>query len=329
MKTVPSVKRNYIALFLFLALLLCLLALVAQAIFRLSEADQVEKILLTHREYQKHHSHDETWFITNTPGPAYYEQAADVAWKEGQRLKEMMQFASAASKDAAGLWGKFHDSAFSLQINAGISPELLKTIINPTELDKQGLANNHEVSLIPEDIAKEYFARGIPSALLAWRTDSGVTMAAIDWPDKFITAALYHVFYLGHCYPADRSKSPKFFDPDSSSYAVAEMEAHRIESEVLNYLTQGKYFEKLDGILSRTSSTGKTYDAVAAVTYSDLLELDTLISAKDAGNISSELMYSQYIFALAIRHIDKFGVNHGRRSRFFIWAKENGIMLRN
>ncbi len=290
--------------------------------FVATDKGRVKKMTNVQIEYSKLHDKAEFWWLSKTPPPVSFAQAADVAWKRGEDIRAMMAKHSEVSEYTRAIWDTFQDFGATIQINTRLP---LKTISNPTERDLEGLKKGHEIIFVSEELILTHIRFGSTGVLLGWRSDAGVSLAAIEWPEKFLVGALYHEFHHSSIHPVDVNNPQLRSVPmDTEWYANEEVNAHRIESSVLNAVTNGDYHRKIDEILRRTYPWSNAKDAAAAVTINDLKEFDKMFQLESAGGVVSSFSYSQFILAVAIRFMDREGETD--QGKLFLWLREEGIM---
>ena len=316
-KSVPLVPK--------LILITCGIAIVILLLisfFLPSDEQRSEKMKAVQIAYINLHNHDEdSWWIRSLPGEHFYTQVADVAWKRGEEIRTLLAESATACPETQGLWNTFNGFATSFQINAGLE---LMTVSNPTDKDKVGLMKGHEVSFLPKSLASVYASSGGTGHLLGWRSDMGISIAAIEWPKKILSAIMFHELYHGSIHPVDvENRHLTQISAGSSWYTAEEIDAERIESKVLNYVSQGAYFKKIDEIIKRRYPWSNAKDIAASITIDDLQEFDRMFELEDRGLLIAQFTYSQFLSAVVIRYLDQHKEESGMK--LFSWFQKTGI----
>lgn len=275
-----------------------------------SDGYRRKNLIQVQKEYGREHSGSGQWFIQNIPSPEVIVNTRENIWTRGEVIRQNLASCKSVSKETEKIWSVFHDFGTTVQLNLGMFPEkdLLRTVGTLTDENSKGLKEHREISFLPEELAGQHIEYGRSQLFLSWRSDMGISIAALEWPEKFLAGILYHELYHGSLHPVDYANPDKgYFSSDTYEYALEEIRAHTIESSVLNFKSNGLYYKKFDEIIGRGIIRKDTEDILVFVTVKDLKEFDKIFGLESGGAFMASFAYSQYLYGLAIYYMDKQG----------------------
>jgi len=286
-----------------------------------TDTDRAASIHGTQQMYYALHQNHDVWLTDAIPQERFYMQAADVAWKRGEHARELLKANREALPETGKIWNHFQNFAASLLIGEEV-PGRVRSVANPTDRDKIGLREHKEMIFIPRQMAVKYIQSGYGGMMMAWRNDAGLMVADIQWSDKQLVGLLYHQLYFGVLYPyGPQTKLP---DPHSLEHAGRQMEAHRIQSAVLNKVTGGAYFKRFDEIIKRVGPSSDVKDIVSQMDINDLRAFDDMLGMKTAGIIAARLAISQHLLGLGAYVLEPRRRPKKEIAEFFLWASNAG-----
>lgn len=285
-----------------------------------TDKNRREKMTALQKAYGEIHNHGDVWIIEEVPTTKSATNVANQAWKEGERIRALLESYSQTNSETEELWRYFKNFAVTVHI------DLMRTVANPTSRDEQGLREGKELALVPRKLAEEYLKMESEALLLAWRDDLGISLGAIKWPDKFLVAALYHEFLHGKRHP---KSNPKRNSKGGLAHAIEEMEAHRLESAVMSQATGGRYLQKYDDIIKRAGGINTDpKKVIASITLEDLQEFDRLLEMKDAGLFTASFAIAHHVLGLGQYLLEKQGKPKEEWGKFFLWLfNEEGLVV--
>jgi hypothetical protein len=284
------------------------------------DSDHARLLNNVQKQYTELHKFEDSWIIPRVPEPNFYDKAADVAWKWGEEIKQNLSQYEGVNETTSSIWKTLNDFIPTLQINKGQFPENLATIARPAAgfIPVKG----HEIAFLPRELLLKHSTLGVA---LGWRVDDQcISLAAIDWPKKFLAGALYHELLHGQRALSD-SRS-RFKQLNEREIALEEMQAHRVEADVLNATSEGEYFKLFDEIENRGIFVKGLKGLVATMTLDDMKKFDVMFGLEKSGPLVTMFSYSQYIQGLAVYHMDKRGTSDKEKAEFFLWLKKSGVM---
>lgn len=264
--------------------------------------------------YRELHQINSEWFFVEVPEGHFIEKAADLAWKRGEEIRSLLARYSSVSPETEEVWNNFHNFGATVQLDER------STAARPDEMSAQGLKQGKELAFLPQSLASLFIQNNMQGALLSWRPDLGISIAAFEWPERFLAGALYHELLHGKRHPVKNPPQPQL-DPASLAYAIEETEAHRVESMVLNATTNGEYFKKFDEIIRRTS--GDPEDCVRAITLEDLKSFDKMLKMENACGFVAAFAFAQHTVGLGVYQMERLHRPKEEWGRFFLWMRKN------
>lgn len=315
-----KVPRSSLKLLVIVGLLLVGLVGVSVPVFVkvLSPNDKSRYKAITNlqKEYLQLHDSDDRWRTTALPrNTKLFPMAVDVVWKRGEEVRKLLSESQGVSEDTQMVWNNFKHFVATLQV---IMPDgqIARISGNPTESDKIGLRENKQIAFMPRELLQILTRSGSPIFYLCWRSDYGISIVDIEWPPILLCAALYHELYHGSIHPVG---SHGYFKPDSFEYGLEEMMAHRIESQVMNVLTKGKYYQHFDKIIARAGRKADIKDVVSSISIDDMREFDRMIGMERTGFISCAIAFTQHVIGLGQYCLEKRGASKEEQGALFQW----------
>lgn len=266
------------------------------------------------KRYIEIHQNDEVWFTVNTPTESSLARDSHAAVRRGEKIRDLLSESQHVSDDTRMIWNNFKGFIPTIQIGE-VSGHLVTATTNEAR-SLYGIDHGKEIAFIPRSLAVKDIQLGDIKKLLCWRSDMGVSIMDIKWAPKFLTGVLYHELFHGLQHPVN---SKGFFSPESDEYALEEMKAHKIESDVLNSLTEGEYFKKFDSIIARQGSGAHVKDIVASISIDDMKSFDKMLGMEDSGMLSAGLAFPQHVLGLAKYTLDRRGASEKECLEFFRW----------
>lgn len=179
--------------------------------------------------------------------------------------------------------------------------------------------SRHEVAVYPRSVRHN---RRLHGSYLAYdREWRALLMPAIDFADRgWFDALVIHEMHHGLCL---KRNLPSSHAPTlSNAWISEELQAHELESRVLDEATAGRYFHRLGEIIKRSKSQSLD-DFLVGLTAADVRSLDELFAP--AGKLEGALRTAQYVLNLSLTWIDSRG---GRTSAAKVRAYRALIQLR-
>lgn len=158
-------------------------------------------------------------------------------------------------------------SRFIIPTNIGSNSERVQRMLEEQAIRQelafvgQRLAQMHKLPPI------QYFA--------SWKA---VRMVALEIPEKFLAALLFHELY--HAYVHRQGRDSATASAFSDTWISEEVEAHELEHEVLNYATGGALNRLYERIAKRD---GDINGQLALISQSDLIEYDEMLGISGSG----------------------------------------------
>ncbi len=196
------------------------------------------------------------------------------------------------------------------QINAAFDGKFFSSAYDPQVGGTRIVIHNATVAPTPQGLEIALFGQPRPgdpitANLLSYKQDwRAVVIGGIPWTDKtWFDALLVHELYhaLAHKSGKPGATSPQL----SKSWTDEEMEAHFLESRVLNAGTGGKYWRALQEIVDSKVSAGAKDVASFGdkLSWSDLEKVDALFKAGGQRETGSRV--AQYTLDLFRVYLEK------------------------
>jgi hypothetical protein len=127
-------------------------------------------------------------------------------------------------------------------------------------------------------------------------------VAGLNWPDKPFAAFIAHEI-IAHAYNLRGQKLDPSNYPTEKRVAE-EVSAHTLEGTVLNHLTDGQYFARIDRYLDKINlPTGE--QVLVQLDLETLKDFDRLLEAEACHLGGASLLVDQYLLDIAFRSIDR------------------------
>ncbi len=162
-----------------------------------------------------------------------------------------------------------------------------------------------EICFMPEDRARRNLEYSFE-----WRPHMNTVVApAYEYPEKLLAAILYHE--LGHALLHNKNDSGGHLVADSEEKVLAEeVLMHQFSGDILNSLTGGAYYRKIDEILQRRPTEKRFERILTAITAEDREAFDAMFGC--VGKESpSKMLASNYCMIIGFRVCERCGLGVG------------------
>jgi hypothetical protein len=239
--------------------------------------------------FARHQSKKDTYWLTGKEAPQ--EFITKTKAKTAQIIKAMRRCAEGNGM-ATELFLKYKGFRIS-QYYRGSSRTFQKapTPVNG-KVDWEKYLEGLEFCVIPKD---EYERAKLPAMVFyrdKWRA---LMVLAIDMPEKFMTALVFHE--LGHALRHQQGRPSATATAGSDSYISEEVEMHALEDKILNYSSGGKLFTLYKKILARAKTKDPTKVA-SLIAKEDIATYEKLFDLDEVGPKVINLCYAQFLVGL-------------------------------
>lgn len=296
-----------IALIFFAAFIFSCVALYRKDVRKKEAKVAVENIKnLIILDAQKSQSVDGWWMRTSLP--ATLETRALLDYKRDQVVAMLQKYRgiSAETESLVARFTKFNMGAFVngtfrlLQEN-GVVP-----FVTPDAI---------AIYFVPEDASRKSLMYN-----LMWNSDhNGVIMPAVDIPEKLQVAILLHE--LGHAKRHNRADGMRDSDAGSDERFQEEVEMHQFGADILNSLSQGAYYKRIDEIIARKPREKRFEQVVASVTAEDSRAFDAMFDC--TGEAPSKILASSYACVIGFRFCETRGQGMKEKISVYRWFETN------
>ena len=241
--------------------------------------------------YMQHHSRhqDQFWLFGNED----VETQMHVVHAFTRRTRGLMEETKDADPRAAELWDLF-DDFYVTQFHNGTS---FRTFAGePDPFEERGL----EVSTVPF-IQLQRYPHMFPSLLYYRKSWGAVMVVGIEVPDAFLPALMFHEMW--HAKKHRDGAESATAHPASDSFIWEEIEAHEIELNVMDAVTDGKVRALFEDIRSRALKPDDPESVALAVDHADFVEYDRITGVTNAGKAMAGVYLAQFWIGLGIHTI--------------------------
>ncbi len=178
-----------------------------------------------------------------------------------------------------------------------------------------------ELGMLIEFIAvteREYVSSQLPSYIFYNREWKSVLVAAIDIPESFLGAFLYHE--LGHA-KKDRvdHAASSMQETDTDLWVSEEVEMHTLEGEVLNRASGGQLFKLYEAIIAR-AGTDEVNKVLLTLAEKDMQEYERMFDLEGMGLVMYSYCLTQFVTGLSFAAVDHVANDATQRERLKIDA---------
>lgn len=159
--------------------------------------------------------------------------------------------------------------------------------------------NGIEISFVPEESARTI----LRYSLSWWPSWNMIIMPAINYPEKIRTALLFHE--LGHALRHNKNDHGMLAATHTKEgVLIEEIEIYQLNADILNAISQGKYYRLIDEILSRHVHERRFERIITSLTPQDKDAFDAMFDCRGT-EVASKMIATQYITLIGFRHAEK------------------------
>lgn len=255
---------------------------------------------------QRSQSVDNWWMRTSLP--ATLETQALLNYRRDQVVTMLQKYRgiSAETESLVTRFSKFNVGAFvdgtlRLLWENGVVP-----FVTPDAI---------AIYFVPEDAARKSLIYNP-----MWSSDhNGVIITALDIPEKLQVAILFHE--LGHAKRHNKTDGMKDSDVGSDERFREEVEMHQFGADILNSLSQGAYYKRIDEIIARKPREKRFEQVIASVTVEDARAFNAMFDC--TGEAPSKILAAGYAFIIGFRFCEARDQGMKEKIGVYRWFEAN------
>ncbi len=249
------------------------------------------------------------WWLTEVPSTENSEFIRVIVERE-RLITETLEHYKHVSPFAGNVHNHFKE--FTVSIRLGDKESM--TFV--TKEKTANVGNVPEVCFVPQTVAKT-LERDTPSSLY-WRSDWGLIMSGVEFPEKVFPGLLFHEAGHGTKHPVGNATVQ--YQPGTLEYFQEEVQMHELETLVIDTACKGKFVATIDAIIDRSKEKGTSWKKlVLGLEVKDFLALDEVVGAEKFGVEASDILFAEYLIAIGLRHIEKRSLPESEKVQLYKW----------